>query len=129
MSRVVIASIFTLIILALLTAGIYFYQKYSIILLDPMKGVPQDAAFIVEVKKPALSLRQFFSENKNASSDKWLKTIGADFFQLDSLIKENGNAEDIWKEQSLVVSAHLVNATKFDYLFLSNLPRGWTEGN
>jgi hypothetical protein len=128
MSRVVIASVFTLIILALLTTGIYFYQKYSIILLDPMNGAPPDAAFIVEVKKPAASLRQFFSENKNASSDRWLKTIGADFSQLDSLVKEDGDAGEIWKEQSLVVSAHLVNATKFDYLFLSNLPRGWTEG-
>jgi len=127
MSRVVFASIVSLIILALLTAGIYFYQKYSIILIDPMKGVPADAAFIVEVKKPSVSLRRFFSENKNTGFDRWLKTLGGNFFLLDSLLKKDGDAEDIWKQQSLVVSAHLVNANNFDYVFLSNLPRGWSE--
>src|SRR5690349_8183044 len=123
MSRVVVASIITLILIAMLATGLYFYQKYSIILLDPMKGVPPDAAFILEAKKPGVTLRQFFSENNSAGAgrDPWLKSINANFLYLDSLLKKDGDAEDIWKEQSVVISAHPITATNFDYLFLTNL--------
>ena len=61
MNRFVAGSLLVLVIIAALAAGIYYYQRYSIILENPLKAVPADAAFIVEAKRPAESLKKLFS--------------------------------------------------------------------
>ena len=63
MNRVVVASVISLFVIALLASGVYFYQRYSIILENPIKAVPADAAFIIETKHPAAALKEFFSSD------------------------------------------------------------------
>ncbi len=129
MNRLVGASVLTLILLAMLATGVYFYQRYSIILLDPMRAVPNDAAVIVEVKNPSASLHNFFSGSfrKNMRDDKWMEEQEKRYLLFDSLLKQDGDVSEIWEDQSLVISTHLVKAGTFDFLYLTNLPRGWTE--
>jgi|GEM_PF-2901841 len=129
MNRFLAASVLGLILLAIFATGVYFYQRYSIILLDPMRGVPSDAAIIVEIKKPAESLRDFFSGpfRKSLGDDKWMTEAEKRVMFFDSLLKEDGSVSEIWEDQSLVISTHLVKAGSFDFLYLTNLPRGWTE--
>src|SRR5260221_3145307 len=96
-----------------------------------MRAVPRDAAFILEAKKPASSLKYFFTvQNEGlAITDSWLQSVKDNFLKLDSLIQQDGDAAAIWKNQSLVISASRTGGTgRFDYLFLSNLPPGRTEG-
>jgi hypothetical protein len=117
--------------MAILATGVYFYQRYSIILLDPMRGVPSDAAMIVEIKNPAESLRNFFTGefHKSISDDAWVKSAEKNYHVFDSLLSESSSISEIWDDQSIVISTHLVKAGRFDYLYLTNLPRGWTEQN
>ncbi len=129
MNRFLAASVIGLILLAILATGVYFYQRYSIILLDPMRAVPADAAVILEVKNPAEAFQDFFSGPlyKNINDDHWLEQSEKNYLLFDSLLKEIGDVSEIWEDQSLVISTHLVKAGTFDFLYLINLPRGWTE--
>ena len=128
MNRTVVVAISAFAIAILFLTGLYFYQRYSIIMLDPMKAVPPDAAFILEAKKPADAFQNFFaSQDKNLSSDSWFAKIKSNYYWLDSLLREDGDVKEILEERPLVITAHIVNAGNFDFLFLTNLPRGWTE--
>lgn len=129
MNRFLAASVIGLLLLAMLATGVYFYQRYSIILLDPMRAVPADAALIVEIKKPGEAMQEFFSGpfRKSISDDPWVAGAEKSFSRFDSLLREEGGISDIWEDQSVVVSTHLIKAGKFDFLYLTNLPRGWTE--
>ena len=129
MNRFLAASVIGLLLLAIFATGVYFYQRYSIILLDPLRAVPADAAVILEIKKPAESLHDFFSGElrKSLHDDQWIATAEKNFMLFDSLLKETGAVSEIWEDQSLVISTHLVKAGRFDFLYLINLPRGWTE--
>ena len=131
MNRFLAASVIGLLLLAILALGVYFYQRYSIILLDPMRGVPGDAAMIVEIKNPSESLNDFFSGSfrKSVSDDNWMAAAERNFRQFDSLLQEKSGISEIWEEQSVVISTHLVKSGRFDFLYLTNLPRGWTEQN
>ena len=129
MNRFLAASVIGLLLLAIFATGVYFYQRYSIILLDPLRAVPADAAVILEIKKPAESLQDFFSGElrKSLHDDQWIAAAEKNFMLFDSLLKETGAVSEIWEDQSLVISTHLVKAGRFDFLYLINLPRGWTE--
>lgn len=129
MNRFLAASVLGLVLLAIVAGGVYFYQRYSILLLDPLRAVPSDAALIVEVRNPSESLHDFFSGplRKSLASDHWMAAAEKNFLFFDSLLKEDGDVSEIWEDQSLVISTHLVKAGNFDFLYLANLPRGWTE--
>ncbi|MCX6276360.1 MAG: DUF3352 domain-containing protein, partial [Bacteroidetes bacterium] len=129
MNRFLAASVIGLLLLAIFATGVYFYQRYSIILLDPLRAVPADAAVILEIKKPAESLQDFFSGElrKSLHDDPWIAAAEKNFMLFDSLLKETGAVSEIWEDQTLVISTHLVKAGRFDFLYLLNLPRGWTE--
>ncbi|MEO8086190.1 MAG: DUF3352 domain-containing protein [Bacteroidota bacterium] len=129
MNRFLAASVIGLLLLAMFATGVYFYQRYSIILLDPIRAVPADAAMILEIKNPGESLRDFFSGpfRKSVGTDEWIAGAEKNFTLFDSLLRDNSDIAEIWKDQSMVVSTHLVKAGTFDYLYLTNLPRGWTE--
>ena len=129
MNRFLAATVIGLLLLAIFATGVYFYQRYSIILLDPLRAVPADAAVILEIKKPAESLQEFFSGElrKSLHDDQWIAAAEKNFILFDSLLKETGAVSEIWEDQSLVISTHLVKAGRFDFLYLINLPRGWTE--
>src|SRR5690242_5770839 len=131
MNRFLAASVIGLFLLAILAAVVYFYQRYSIILLDPMRGVPADAAMIVEIKNPKESLKNFFSGplHESLGDDAWISSAEKNFHRFDSLLEESGDISEIWEEQSIVISTHLIKAGQFDYLYLTNLPRGWNEQN
>ena len=131
MNRFLAASVIGLLLLAILATGVYFYQRYSIILLDPMRGVPSDAAMILEIKNPAEALQNFFNGDfrKSVSDDQWIGSAEKNFHLFDSLLQESSSISEIWDDQSVVISTHLVKAGRFDYLYLTNLPRGWTEQN
>jgi hypothetical protein len=131
MNRFLAASVIGLFLLAILAAGVYFYQRYSIILLDPMRGVPADAAIIIEIRNPGESLNDFFSGpfRKSINDDTWIAAAEKNFHMFDSLLQESSSISEIWEDQSIVISTHLVKAGRFDFLYLANLPRGWTEQN
>jgi len=131
MNRFLAASVIGLFLLAILATGVYFYQRYSIILLDPMRGVPSDAAMILEIKNPAESLQNFFNGEfrKSIEDDEWIAGAEKNFHLFDSLLQESSSISEIWDDQSVVISTHLIKAGRFDYLYLTNLPRGWTEQN
>src|SRR5689334_4594500 len=117
MNRFLAASVIGLLLLALLATGVYLYQRYSIILLDPMRGVPSDAALVVEIKNTSVSLHDFFSGpfRKSLGDDPWIKDAEKKFSLFDSLLEDNSDIAEIWQDQSLVISTHLVKAGQFDY--------------
>jgi hypothetical protein len=116
-------------IIALIWIGVYYNNRYSIILENPMKAVPGDAAFIIEAKRPAESLKSFFDSDfkKQLPPNSWFAYADSSIHFLDSVISETGSAYEIWKTNPLVISAHLTHASEYDFLYLTNLPRGWTE--
>src|SRR3954463_11535407 len=100
MNRTLLISVLALVVAVVFLTGLYFYQRNSIILLDPMKAVPADAAFILEVKKPADALKNFFlSQESNLGADRWTSQIRSNFYWLDSLSKEDGDIKEIWQER------------------------------
>jgi len=129
MNRFVAGSLLVLLVIAALTAGLYYYQRYSIILENPLKAVPADAAFIVEARQPVESLKNFFSSELKEKFGKrsWLSDADSSVHWLDSVLAENSDAKEIWETRSLVISAHITRSGKYDFLFLTNLPRGWSE--
>jgi hypothetical protein len=107
----------------------YYNNRYSIILENPMKAVPGDAAFIIEAKRPEESLKDFFASDfkKQLPPNSWFAYADSSIRNLDSLMKKTKDVSEMWKTHSLIISAHLTHADEYDFLYLTNLPRGWTE--
>src|SRR5687768_15952296 len=99
MNRFLAASVIGLLLLAILALGVYFYQRYSIILLDPMRRVSGDAAMNVKIKNPSESLNKFFSGTfrKSVSDDSWMEAAERNFRQFDSLLQERSGISEIWE--------------------------------
>jgi hypothetical protein len=126
--------IITIIVIAVLFFSIlwiadYYNNRYSIILENPVKAVPGDAAFIIEAKRPSENLKDFFASDlkKQLPPNSWFAFADSSIHFLDSVLAESKDVLEIWKTHPLVISAHLTHADEYDFLYLVNLPRGWTE--
>jgi hypothetical protein len=119
----------SIIVFTILWIADYYNDKYSIVLENPMKAVPGDAAFVIEAKRPAESLKNFFAADfkKQLPPNSWFAFADSSVHFLDSALEKTKDVAEIWRTHPLVVSAHLTHANEYDFLYLANLPRGWTE--
>jgi hypothetical protein len=129
MKRLLTVVLISVIAFSILWIANYYNNRYSIILENPMKAVPGDAAFIIEAKRPAENLQAFFSSDlkKELPRNSWFAFADSSIHFLDSVLRESKAVAEIWKTHPLVISAHLTHAEEYDFLYLVNLPRGWTE--
>lgn len=125
--NIIVISAITLTVLILV--GNFYTRKYAVLHADPVDAIPPDAAFFVEVKNGMTGAQKllqapFFSSLCKDSSFSRLKN---NIRLLDSLLQESEIPNSIRQNQIVYISAHPTKADEFDFLFMTNIPRGETE--
>ncbi len=98
----------------------FFQSKKSI---DAFAAIPEDAIFIVETT----NLMKAWSDI--SSSDLWqylmqtsyFSDVNKDIEKIDKYIKSNSIASTILKNRKLIMSAHMISAVGWDFLFTIDL--------
>src|SRR6185436_3684481 len=113
MKRIVLSSIIALIVIGLMTAGYFFYRRYSGDVSEAIRAVPNDAAFVIECRNAQMgffNLRQtdYWQRISGAPS---ARPVAASMLHLDSIFSSDAGFSTIWKQKPIVISAH---ATKSD---------------
>ncbi|MCX6292389.1 MAG: DUF3352 domain-containing protein [Bacteroidetes bacterium] len=127
MKRVVISSFITLIILGLIAAGYFYYQRSSITVTDPVKAIPANAVFYMEAKGAKEILKKLSTGDLFSSLTIPDSAAGANLSLVDSALSSDNDIKEIWEEKTIFLSAHLTKANNFDYLWLANVPSSWTD--
>lgn len=131
MKRIIVSSIIALVVLILAATGFYYSQKYAVIHSNPIDAIPSDAAFFLEMNNGAAGMQQLKNTDffKSLLSDSAFKEMQNSFHWLDSTVKTESLAEQMWKSEKLFISAHPTKANDFDFLYCCNLPRGKSAGD
>src|SRR4051812_49176314 len=109
MRSIVISSIIALLVVGLLTAGYFFYQRYSGDVAEAIKAVPPDASMIIEcrnVQSSLFNLRQSEYWQKISSTSS-MKDFGATLQHVDSVFSSDDDFSTAWKAKPFIISAHI----------------------
>ena len=125
MKRVVLASLISLLIIGAIALGYFYYQQLKTPSLEAVNAIPTDAAFIVETKDASAtwkSIREssIWNELKNSSYFSALNRKGV---FIDSLFSKGRSVSKLYEAQTVFISAHIIKANDFDFLYLVNLPK------
>ncbi len=127
MRRVVISSFLTLVILALVAAAYFYFQRYSIVSTDPVNAVPANAVFFIEAKGTKNILKKLSAENLWSSILSSDSTADNNLKLFDSAMSSNDAAKETWENKTIFLSAHLTKANSIDYLYVTNVPSEWSD--
>lgn len=127
MKRVVISSFITLVVVALISAAYFIFQRYPVITADPLNAIPSNAIFFVELNNTKQFLKKLSSENLLASLVNMDSSKNDQLMLFDSVLSFNEEIKKIVESKPLFVSAHLTRASSLDYLFLINVPPSWDD--
>ncbi len=125
MKRVLIASLLALIVIGGITFGYFYYKQLKMPQAEAISAIPADAAFVIELKN-AKSFYDKFKANKiwmDMQSNGCFKEIAEGGRFLDSAISKDSDLKDLYCCQTIFVSAHYTQATNFDFLYITRLPR------
>ena len=129
MKRVVFASILALLIIGGIAFSYFYYQRYKVPRADAFGIIPKDAALVLESR----NFPRFVAHL--ASNQLWKSTLGFAFFRrcadaleyADSISKRNPNLKSFLEQNTLFISAHIVDGDGIDFLFTSTLPQNAPE--
>ena len=127
MRRVVISSFITLLIVASIAIGYFYFQRLSIVTTNPLNAVPANALFFVEAKGTKGILKKLATENLLFSILNSDSSSGKNLRLIDSALSSNDGMKKIWEDKTIFVSAHLTKANSIDYLYITNVPPAWTD--
>jgi hypothetical protein len=117
----------SLFVIAIFAGGaFYYYQNYHEKQVDPWLLVPSSAVLAYENQ----SLIENWNKTINTSIWKTLKKIP--YFHAwekglaiaDSLSGRNGSIDKLFRDKSLIISAHIISSQEFDFLFNLNVGEG-----
>ncbi|MDZ7604052.1 MAG: hypothetical protein U5K79_00360 [Cyclobacteriaceae bacterium] len=117
-------AVFIIFILALLSAGAFFYlQHYNRRTIDPWKMVPANAILVYE------NSNLVDGWNKIIDKPVWKTLQNIPYFmrwqqslaELDSLSGKNGTIDRLLRNKELIISMHKTAAENFDFLFTLDL--------
>jgi len=120
LKRVVTSSIIAVLIISL-AAGLYFYlQGKKSSELSDFHSIPANANFIIEYNHKSGNLRSYL---ESESFDELTEVFGLDqlatlFSRLDSICENNPDFCSILSQNRLLISAHMIKANDFDYLYI-----------
>ncbi len=131
MKRVVFASILALLIIGGIAFSYFYYQRYKVPRADAFGIIPKDAAFVLESRNFPRFIEHL------ANNQPWKCTAGFAFFQrcsqtlsyADSICRKNPKLKSFLEENTVFISAHIVNTDKLDFLFTVSLPRSAQESS
>jgi len=126
--------ILILIVLALLAGGGYFawkwfFQKQET--LDAYKLIPQNAVFIVETDEPVDAWKTF-SKSPMWQHEKKFKPLGDIGKMADMLsrtIDDNDLIFSTFGHRTVLISAHVVSPTEYDFLYVCDMKEGAKFGS
>src|ERR1035437_7636212 len=109
MKRVILASLFALLITGGIAIGYFYYQQLKSPSSDAIIAVPTDAAFVIETRDAKSGW-----ENLKKSSI-WQDLLKSGFFTkitrnatfLDSVFNSSGSLSRLYENQTVFVSAHV----------------------
>jgi hypothetical protein len=125
MKRVVSSSLFLLFILIAIAAGLYYFQRhYAITGGKAVNAIPADAAFFFEADISSGIINEISKTPywKDVQKNKFFKEINNSLLSFDSLVQNEGDLKELFSKEKLIISAHVIKANEFDFLYLINLP-------
>ncbi|HKR03437.1 MAG TPA: hypothetical protein VJY62_02290 [Bacteroidia bacterium] len=125
MKRVVSSSLFLLFILIAIAAGLYYFQRYyGITNGKAVNAIPADAAFFFETDVSSGIIKGISKTAywKGLQSNKFFQKINSSLLSFDSIANEEDDLKNLLGKEKLIISAHVIKANEFDFLFLINLP-------
>src|ERR1039458_4928177 len=129
MKRILIASILALIVICGITFAYFYYKELKMPQAEAINAIPSDAAFVIELKN-VKAFYDKFKANKiwmDMGSNEYFKELAANGKYLDSVISKDSNLKDLYCCQTIFVSAHYTQATNYDFLYITRLPRIQSE--
>jgi hypothetical protein len=129
LKRVVSSSIIALLLIGLLGAGFFYFNRYSRVSDRAINAIPPDAAFFIDYCSDADNLKKLINSNFFADSrlEPALEKISGSLVLMDSMSGANKAFHEVLQESHLLVSAHVTKAADFDLLYLMSLPAGNDE--
>lgn len=125
MKRVVSSSITVVLFFAAVATAIFLYRKYTGTQGgNPLKAIPADAAFFVEIDLNIDSISKIASLPfwKNGDENSVFSKIENQLTRLDSCFKREARWKELFDKEHLFVSAHVIKSGQFDILFLGSIP-------
>jgi len=125
MKRVVSSSLLLLFVLIAIAAGLFYFQRYyGITGGKAVNAIPADAAFFFETDISSGIVKGISQTPywKDLQNNKYYKQINNSLLSFDSLANEETDLKNLLSKEMLIISAHVIKANEFDFLFLINLP-------
>lgn len=126
----IIISISVIFLAVLIFFGINLYIKIKQPFANGIGAIPENCAFIFEIKKPIKSWQQMHPDNKIwielEKIHQFSELVKACYF-LDSISKQNETLNEILSNKKLYISGHFTGADQFDFLFISELKQNLKE--
>jgi hypothetical protein len=122
--RKVFLSLLIVLILALGGAFGWFYFSDSG-KRDPFTMIPSDAVFVIETSNLTKGWSTLSESNmwKHMMATKTFAEINSSAMTLDSLIKGNETLDYLFTDRKLLVSAHMISLTDYDFIFAVDLKK------
>ncbi|MBL7811203.1 MAG: DUF3352 domain-containing protein [Bacteroidetes bacterium] len=121
-------AVLIIVLLALAAGGGYLGWKYYFTeteTVDALKLVPEDAVFIVETDEPVEAWQTFSSSPmwQHIKNYKPLGDIGKMADGLSQIIDENQLIFNAFGSRKVLISAHVVSATDYDFLYVCDMKK------
>jgi len=118
---------YTVIILVIIAAGalftyIYFKESKK---KDPFSIIPSNAIFVIETNNLTKGWNTLSESKiwKHMMKNDYFKDINKSACTLDSLIKDNKTMNSIFENRKLLISAHMISAKNYDFIFIVDLQK------
>jgi len=125
--KVIKKIILTIIILAFIGAAIVFIYIYfkETKKKDPFSIIPSNAVFLIETTNLTKGWNTLSESKvwKHMMKNEFYKDINESASTLDSLIKDNKTMNSIFKDRKLLISAHMISAKNYDFIFVIDLQK------
>jgi hypothetical protein len=132
MPRRLLISVIVLLLASSIIIGFVFIRNKSASGVNPLKAIPVDAAFILQINNFHSLSNSLIKENRI-----WTGLYEILFFRdltnkiryIDSLIKDNSDFAEIALKSKAYISGHYIGGRKSEYLCIVSLPPGKSDNN
>ncbi len=125
MKRVVLASVISVLIIASIAVGYFYYQQVKSPSLEAINAIPPDASIIIDIRN-MVELNEKLQKSeiwKSLNEIPELSELNDEFTYLDSCLKANNELLAHISSYPLLISVHAIKANKPDVVLYMNLPR------
>jgi len=118
--------IFIIILLTLVAGGAYYIYDNYIAKTDirtNFGAVPQDAIFIIETSNATDGWKAISESNiwNNLMNNAYFKDINEYAKTLNQFLKNNQAVDMVLRDRSMLISAHMISTSDYDFLFVVDL--------